>query len=86
MKRLLIVAATVVAGSVAASPAQQGGGTLPVTVPQLPTFDEVAPPPGWRRSGSAFERAASVSCFSRRTESNAAGLLSDAGEASASLT
>lgn len=49
MKRLLIVAAVIAAGSVAASPAQQGAP--PVTVPPLPAFDDVAPPPGWKPDG-----------------------------------
>src|SRR3954467_9103055 len=50
MKRLSLVVA-IVTGCVVAGTAQQGGGTLPVTVPPLPTPDDVAAPPGWKPDG-----------------------------------
>jgi predicted TIM-barrel fold metal-dependent hydrolase len=50
MKRLA-VAAVIIVGCVVASPAQQRGGTPPVTVPPLATPDEIAPPPGWKPDG-----------------------------------
>jgi predicted TIM-barrel fold metal-dependent hydrolase len=51
MKRLLLAVVAVVVGGLAVVPARQAGGRPPVTVPPLPTPDEVAPPPGWKPDG-----------------------------------
>jgi predicted TIM-barrel fold metal-dependent hydrolase len=51
MKRLAAVVAVLVIGWVIASPAQQRGGTPPVTVPPLAAPEEVAAPPGWKPDG-----------------------------------
>ena len=49
MKRLAF-AAVIVAGGVVASPAQQRG-PVPVTVPPMPTPEDVAAPAGWKPDG-----------------------------------
>jgi len=53
MKRQVIVVVALAVGCVVVSSAQQPSraGTAQVTVPPLPTVDEVAPTPGWKPDG-----------------------------------
>jgi predicted TIM-barrel fold metal-dependent hydrolase len=50
-RQSLVVAAAIVTGGIVALPAQQRGNAPPVSVPPMPTPDQVAPPPGWKTDG-----------------------------------